>query len=179
MKHFLLLLFTFCSSSLLAQIGLIYVTPNTFPDKDNLISELKSDKKNLKLNTVISFISNDRRPLIGKNLEDFNQNLNAISELKSGAPTTFFEVDTLNSIFDNYDLKNELFILHFYTDYSTSVNSVVPNLLNRFLLCNDLMDINGVRNNVKIVFHIKKEKNQNVEQIQKYFNNLNYEVKFL
>lgn len=166
-------------SKLWAQIGLIYVSPGSFLDKDNLITELRNNKELLNNANTLSFISNDKIPLIGLYADDFLKNLNKLKEIKPSAPVTYFEVDTLNNILQFNTLQNEDFILHIYSDFYTAKNSIVPFLIQRLLLCNDLMDINGPKKNVKVVFHLKIEKSQNPSQIRKYFNDFKYEVNFL
>jgi hypothetical protein len=178
MKNLLFIIFFFLQPYLRAQTGFIYIVPSSFLDKDNLVLELKTNKELFNNENIVSLFSNDKTPLIGLNIDDFKRNLIVLKELKPSAPITFFEVDTLNSLFQKYDIQNEVFVLHFYSDYYTSKNSLIPNLVQRFLLCNDLMDKNGPGKNIRIIFHLKSDKNQNVSQIKKYFKDFNYEVYF-
>lgn len=177
MRSYLLILFALLQINLKAQITFLYIDAGSFSNKDNLISELKKNEK-LNVGTFISFISYDRNPLINFKNADFIHGLDRIKDIKPSAPITFFEVDTLNYLFNTFDLISEKVYLHFYTDYYQARNSVIPYLLERFLLCNDLIDKNGIHKNVKVIFHLKPIQHQKQELIKQLLNNSNYEVYF-
>ena len=171
MKQILFYVFVLFSKLAFAQSTFIYVDVSGEVYRTHLVERLESEL--LRTKNVVYFISNDNTPLIGKSLNNLNQDLTELALIKPSMPSSYKEVDTLLSVLN--EIVTPLH-LSFYLDYQYAVNEGVQNLIGRLLLSSGWQNKNGVLSDVKVSIYIQSREELTQNQLNDLSKNGIYEI---
>lgn len=159
----LIFAFLFFSGHINAQNTFLYIDISGNIDRDVLKNELSLYTE--RWNNTICFISNDNAPLVGKSLNDFKVMLDGLSTIKPSTPISYNEIDTIITILDTTQLPLDLV---FYLDFKYTQNGGLQNLVERLLLSNGWLNINGLKSGIRVKLYFQK----NEYNLEQYFKEL-------
>lgn len=146
MKYYLAIIFGIWTTVMVAQTTFVYVDVSRTDDRDYIGQELLKYTK-MPNDSFLFFISNDRQPIIGDNINDFANKLKELNSIKPSNPITYVEVDTINSIIFT---ENKALTFCFYLNKDLALNGQIKYLVDRILLCNNLSNGKGINKNVEV-----------------------------
>lgn len=171
MKRILSYLFILISNLIYAQSTFIYVDVSGDVNRTKLVDRVEYEISGTK--DIIYFISNDNSPLIGKGMNNLNQDLTELGLIKPSMPASYKEVDTLLSVLNGAVMPINL---SFYLDYEYAVNEGVQNLIGRLLLSSGWQNKNGLIADIKVRIYIQSREQLTQNQLNDLSKKGIYEV---
>jgi hypothetical protein len=98
MKLILLFIATFSLNSLKAQVELIYVDLSTEINREKLYNYLLDEFINDKQEAKILYLSNDKNPIIIRDISELKKYETALNYLIPNSPNLFFDLETLTNL---------------------------------------------------------------------------------
>jgi hypothetical protein len=131
--------------------------------------------------TTMLFISNDKKPMVATSVEEMKSVVKELSYIRSGAPSPYFEVDTINHFFSKYDLEKLKCSFMFVLSMEQAISQKqLKYIVDRVMLTNGIYTKTGVMQNCSVKLYFEKseisQKAQTLEYIKEIKNNPHYEV---
>lgn len=131
--------------------------------------------------TTMLFISNDRKPIVAKSVEEMTNAVKEFSYIRPGVPSPYFEVDTINHFLSKYDLEtlkcSFVFVLSIEQAKS---QKQLKYIVDRLMLTNGVYNKTGLRQNCSVKLYFDKseinQKPQSLEYFKEIKKNPHYEV---
>lgn len=162
------------------EFNLIYVDKSAI-GKIDLLQKKIVDLYGAGTETTLLYISNDKKPIIAKSVEEMTNAVKELSYIRPGVPSPYFEVDTINHFLSKYDLENLKCSFVFVLSIDQAISQKqLKYIVDRLMLTNGVYHKTGVRQNCSVKLYFEKseinQKPQTLEYVKEIKKNLHYEV---
>jgi hypothetical protein len=140
------------NSTFAQSLHFFYIDKSNSTKLELLRKDVKATLDSARDNRLL-YISNDKTPIIASDENDIDEALNNLGYIRPNAPSSHFDIDTLNSLLSPFIGSAIKFHFHFFLDPNQAIDKKqIVLLVERILLCNDLMR----KSNCTVYLHVNQ-----------------------